>query len=295
MGTDIQSPSMSARYVGIQNPDLADYPCEAVQFRRKHSLQHRIPHAPLEKSFAAWRHLSALSHRKASGQRIYPPIASRENQFSLGNLKVCIGFTSSRAAYALRVHLKNEDAAMARLAGQALGSKNPSLPWEVSLQADAISDVSFDLGNELPRGGRGPVPKIRDPCNLAAASAVVGTHCMPYGLYPVAEAMLSSGRWRFFSPSPLQRHNPKEFNGQQHNLCQGSRGRRVWFSSWRICFLFTPRALDVAYLLVGGLRIGSPSVGVSHAGARIRLTLEDPEILSYTPPLINARPSLTGM
>ncbi|KAK1518059.1 uncharacterized protein CCOS01_12316 [Colletotrichum costaricense] len=126
------------------------------------------------------------------------------------------------------------------------------------------------------------VPKIRDPCNLAAASAVAGAHCMPYGLYPVTKAMLSSGRWQLFSPTPLQRHNPNEFNGQRHNLCQGSRGRRVCLPSWRICFLLTPLALDIAYILVGVLRIGSPSVGVSHAGARISLTLENPEILSYT-------------
>ncbi|KAK1704573.1 hypothetical protein BDP67DRAFT_211602 [Colletotrichum lupini] len=126
------------------------------------------------------------------------------------------------------------------------------------------------------------VPKIRDPCNLAAASAVAGTHCMPYGLYPVTKAMLSSGRWQLFSPTPLQRHNPNEFNGQHDNLCQGSRGRRFCLPSWRICFLLTPLALDIAYILVGVLRIDSPSVGVSHAGARISLTLENPEILSYT-------------
>ncbi|KAK1472811.1 hypothetical protein CTAM01_16270 [Colletotrichum tamarilloi] len=261
-------------------------------------------------------------------------------------------FTSSRAEHALRVHLKNDDAAITRLAGQASRSKNPSSRWEVggwngtgvypaasrsrgqensqlartsqlvtptsivspfflshclyprmigwsgtfkswhkANRHVLISGVSVGRRNLccLIRPGervaerRGClVPKIRDPCNLAAASAVAGTHCMPYGLYPVTKAMLSSGRWQLCSPTPLQRHNPNEFNGQHDNLCQGSRGRRFCLPSWRICFLLTPLALDIAYILVGVLRIGSPSVGVSHAGARISLTLENPEILSYT-------------
>ncbi|UQC86184.1 uncharacterized protein CLUP02_11684 [Colletotrichum lupini] len=188
--------------------------------------------------------------------------------------EICMRFTSSRAEHALRVHLKNDDAAITRLAGQASRSKNPKakktansqrLPnlmigwsgtfesWHTANLHALNSGVSVGRRNLccLIRPGervaerRGClVPKIRDPCNLAAASAVAGTHCMPYGLYPVTKAMLSSGRWQLFSPTPLQRHNPNEFNGV--------------------------------------LRIDSPSVGVSHAGARISLTLENPEILSYT-------------
>lgn len=108
--------------------------------------------------------------------------------------------------------------------------------------------------------------------------------------------MLSSGRLRFFSLSPLQRHNPKEFSGRQDALSVQAvmEEEFVCLSSWRMCFLFTPlhyTLLTYRYLLVGGLRIGSSSVGVSHAGARISLTLENPEILYYTPPpLANVRP-----
>ncbi|KXH25467.1 hypothetical protein CSIM01_09261 [Colletotrichum simmondsii] len=132
MGTDTQSPSMSARYVGIQNPDLADYPCEAghISFDGR-TVCNTESHTPPRNVSATWRHLSksALSHRKVSGERIYIHQSQAEIISSASeHLKVCMRFTSSRAEYALRVHLKNEDAAMARLAGQALRSKNPSLP-----------------------------------------------------------------------------------------------------------------------------------------------------------------------
>ncbi|KAK1470295.1 hypothetical protein CCUS01_06397, partial [Colletotrichum cuscutae] len=86
------------------NPDLADYPCQAGQFQRKHCLQHGITHAPLKcrRNMEASVHVGFVTQESQRRAHIYPPIASRNNQFSLGTSQSMheICFISSRACTA---------------------------------------------------------------------------------------------------------------------------------------------------------------------------------------------------